>query len=303
MTLKTGKRVLITGLNGFTGRYVGMEMSNNGYEVFGINSTQSDKGKHFYKVNLLDTHALKICIAQIKPHAVIHLAGISSIVHRDPNLFYEVNLIGTLNLLKTLHEHAPDIKSIVLASSANVYGNPNQCPDGKLSENIPAQPMNDYAVSKLGMEYMAGLWMEKLPITIVRPFNYTGVGQSDKFLIPKIVNHFKKKAKSIELGNIDVWREFNDVRVVAQTYRRLSVIVPAGSILNVCTGRVYSLREVVGMAEALTGHSMRIHINPAFVRENEVVKLCGDCSRLKKIVGKITDIALEDTLQWMLESG
>ena len=300
MTLKTRKRVLITGLNGFTGRYVAVEMGNNGYEVFGIGFSRPDNEPHCYNVDLLDIHALQKCIGQIKPHAVIHLAGIAFVGQGDPNLFYKVNLIGTLNLLKTLHEHAPDIESILLVSSANVYGNHSQCADGKLSENTPVLPMNDYAVSKLGMEYMAALWMKKLPIFIVRPFNYTGVGQSDSFLIPKIVSHFKKRTKSIELGNLDVWREFNDVRTIAQIYRRLIEIVPAGSILNVCTGRMYSLREVIAMAESLTGHSMAVQINPAFVRENEVVKLCGDCSRLKKIIGKTMDIRLEDTLQWML---
>jgi nucleoside-diphosphate-sugar epimerase len=302
--LETEKRVLITGLSGFTGRYVTAEMGNNGYEVFGIDSTRANRDENSCKVDLLDAQALNECVARIKPHAVIHLAGVAFVGHGDSNMFYEVNLIGTLNLLKALYEHAPDIESILLAGSANIYGNHTQNVDGKLGENTPAQPMNDYAVSKLGMEYMASLWMEKLPIFIVRPFNYTGVGQSDRFLIPKIVNHFKKRSEVIELGNLDVWREFNDVRTVAQIYRCLVEISPspAGTILNVCTGRMYSLREVVSMAETLTGHSMHVRVNPAFVRESEVVKLCGDNKKLKEIINDWKDIDLKETLQWMLQN-
>ncbi len=198
------KIVLITGLHGFTGRYVQTELENNGYTVVGLSS------------NLTDLEALSAEIAQVQPQAVIHLAGIAFVGHGNANAFYEVNLIGTRNLLEALSQHAPDIQSILLASSANIYGNRTE---GILSENTPPEPINDYAVSKLAMEQMAHLWTDKLPLFIVRPFNYTGVGQKEVFLIPKIVSHFKQKESVIELGNLDVWREFGDVRSVANIYK------------------------------------------------------------------------------------
>jgi len=147
---------------------------------------------------------------------------------------------------------------------------------------------------------MARLWLDKLPLFIVRPFNYTGAGQDEKFLIPKIVSHFKKKKPVIELGNLDVWREFGDVRSVANIYKKLIETCPAGETLNICTGTTYSLKEVVSLCEKITGHKIEIKVNPEFVRANEVRELTGDNSRLKGCINDWEMHKLEDTLQWML---
>ncbi len=90
------------------------------------------------------------------------------------------------------------------------------------------------------------------------------------------MSHFRRKAPYIELGNIDVWRDFSDVRSVAKIYRRLIEVKPIGQIVNVCSGRTHSLREVLAIAENISGHKMEVRVNPAFVRANEVKSLCGD---------------------------
>lgn len=280
------KIALITGLDGFTGRYVQAELENDGYKAVGLSS------------DLTNLKALSAEIAQVQPHAVVHLAGIAFVGHGNANAFYEVNLIGTRNLLDALAQHVPDVQSILLASSANIYGNQSE---GVLNECTPPDPINDYAVSKYAMEQMARLWLDKLPLFIVRPFNYTGVGQDEKFLIPKIISHFKAKKPVIELGNLDVWREFGDVRSVAHIYKKLIETCPAGETLNICTGTTYSLREVVGLCEKITGHRIEIKVNPEFVRANEVRELTGDNSRLKQCIGDLRTRPLEETLSWMLE--
>jgi len=279
--------VLITGRDGFTGRYVQSEMEANGYRVIGLDSDLTDYDK------------LSAEIKKVNPHFVIHLAGIAFVGQNNANAFYHVNLIGTRNLLEALADQVDNIKSILLASSANIYGNRSE---GKLSEDTLPDPVNDYAVSKLAMEYMAKLWNDKLPLFIVRPFNYTGVDQEEKFLIPKIVKHFKEKQPVIELGNIDVWREFGDVRTVAGIYRRLIEHCPAGESINICTGQAYSLKKVIELCEKITGHKIEIKINPRFVRTNEVRELTGDNTRLINIIGDIQYRELEETLGWMLSS-
>lgn len=279
--------VLITGCDGFTGRYVQSEMEANGYRAIGLNS------------NLTDQDKLSAEIKQINPHVVIHLAAIAFVGQSNANAFYEVNLIGTRNLLEALADHADNIQSVLLASSANIYGNRSA---GILDEDTSPDPINDYAVSKLAMEHMAKLWLGKLPLFIVRPFNYTGAGQDNKFLIPKIVKHFKEKQSVIELGNLDVWREFGDVRTVATIYRKLIELCPAGETVNICTGKAHSLNEVVELCRQLTGHPIEIKVNPLFVRENEVRELTGDNRRLKKIIGDYPSPELEETLNWMLNS-
>ena len=168
-------RVLVTGLDGFTGRYMQPELESHGHEVMALTS------------DLTDPQAVASEVAHLKPEAVVHLAGIAFVGHGNANAFYEVNLIGTYNLLSALAQHVPDVRSVLLVSSANVYGNRSE---GILSEDVTPNPANDYAVSKWSMERMAGLWLDKLPLFFVRPFNYTGVGQDNLFVIPKIVSHF-----------------------------------------------------------------------------------------------------------------
>lgn len=280
-------RTLITGIRGFTGHYLQAELAAQGHEVFGL------------EADLTDAVGLAAEVQRMQPNWVVHLAGIAFIGHGEPNDFYRVNLLGTRNLLAALSGCGKRPNCVLLASSANVYGNNTA---GVLSETIPPNPANDYAVSKLAMEYMARLWLDKLPIVVARPFNYTGVGQTASFLIPKIVEHFRCGETMIELGNLDVWRDFSDVRFVAGVYRRLLEVAPVGETVNICSGRPVSLREVLDRVAELSGHTVEVRVNPAFVRDNEVRTLCGDAAKLHRLVGDCHPIPLLDTLRWMLET-
>lgn len=295
-------RILITGVQGFTGRFLAEELAAAGYEVFGLaHMPQAEPIPGVVAVHacdLADAAGLAKVVDLVRPDMVAHLAAIAFVGHGDVDAIYRTNLIGSRNLLEALVYAAAPVRAVLLASSANVYGNST---GGVLSETTTVAPANDYAVSKLSMEYMASLYRQRLPLTIVRPFNYTGRGQAESFLLPKIINHVRRGAPVIELGNLHVARDFSDVRMVVKYYRRLLELPAArGEIYNVCSGKAYTLDEVLALVRTLASHPFEVRVNPAFVRDNEVKVLLGDRAKLIAAVGQVDDITLEDTLSWML---
>ncbi|MGH8435031.1 MAG: GDP-mannose 4,6-dehydratase, partial [Pseudomonas sp.] len=235
------------------------------------------------------------------PDAVVHLAAISFVGHADDNAFYAVNVIGTTNLLAALTMLPKPPRRVMLASSANVYGNSPRSP---ISESEIPAPISHYAVSKLAMEHMSRTYADQLPIIITRPFNYTGPGQDVNFVIPKLVEHFARRAPTIALGNLQVEREFNDVQMVSDAYLQLLQYGEPGQTYNVCSGQPYTLQYVIDTLTRITGHSIEVEVNPAFVRANEVHRLCGNPAKLQSLLAEhgaaLASPSLEDTLRGML---
>lgn len=299
------KRVLVTGADGFTGRYVAAGLAAQGHEVHGlVHRLEGQKVpgvSAMHAGDLSDPAAMLRVVRQVQPQRVVHLAAIAFVAHGDAQAMYSTNLLGTRNLLEALVAAPVAPEAVLLASSANVYGNGTE---GVLDERTPAAPANDYAVSKLAMEYLARLYMGRLPIVISRPFNYTGVGQDESFLLPKIVAHVKRAAPVIELGNLDVARDFSDVRMVVQAYLRLLQTPAAvGQTFNVCSGKAYTLTEVLNLVREVSGCDFEVRVNPAFVRANEVKTLLGSRAKLEGCVGALDTFELRDTLRWMLAAG
>lgn len=298
------RRVLLTGIRGFTGQYLAQALRASGHQVFGIVQGAAMAPDEI-QADLLDQDALSRVVDQVQPEWVVHLAAIAFVAHNDVNAMYRTNVVGTRNLLQALASASVTPTAVLLASSANIYGNTLVHP---ITEQVLPAPANDYAVSKLAMEYMAKLWFERLPITLVRPFNYTGVGQSENFLLPKIVNHYRRKAKVIELGNLDVARDFSDVRHVVQVYQRLLELALAGETLNICSGQAWSLAQVLDLMSEIAGYTMDVKVNPAFVRANEVKCLVGSNARLLEKMGSHPDSylnpqpCLQETLRWMWQA-
>ena len=286
---------LVTGLAGFTGHYVARELEALGYEVVGLGQGGALDGRHL-SVDLRDARRLGELVAEIQPQVVVHLAAVAFVAHGDVSDIYSSNIVGTRNLLAALAACKRRAEKVLLASSANVYGNA-EVP--VLDESCAVQPENDYAVSKCAMELLSRHWRDDLPIVVSRPFNYTGVGQSLSFLLPKLVDHFARRLPQVELGNIDVYRDFSDVRTVANAYARLLGAGESGEVYNVCSGVSYSIQDILLMLAELAGYSIDVHVNPAFVRANEVKRLAGSNRKLAATIGELKHIPLRDTLQWM----
>jgi nucleoside-diphosphate-sugar epimerase len=298
-------KVVITGINGFTGRYLARELFERGYEVHGLaNAAVSEDVYGAYRIyccDILDFPAVSSVMASIRPQQVVNLAAITHVDHKNIEAMYNVNILGTRNLLEALLPFSNFVENIILVGSANVYGNaaPNS---GVLTEDQPLSPINDYSVSKIAMENLRGVFGDRLPITIVRPFNYSGVGQDLSFIVPKVVDHFRKKKENIELGNINVVRDFSDVRSVATIYAEiLKRSDISGQTFNICSGLGYSLSDIIRIGQDITGHKLKIIVNPNFIRANEVKSLIGSKRKLDAFFPNLPSISFDETVRWMLE--
>lgn len=285
-------RTLVTGLQGFTGPYVAAALQAAGHEVVG---TDSEPG-----FDLRDAAQVARLVQQVQPQYVVHLAAISAVTHADVAELYSVNTVGTEHLLRALAEHAPSVRKVLLASSANVYGN---VPDGEpIGEDTPPAPVNHYACSKLAMEFIARTWFDRLPIVITRPFNYTGVGQMETFIVPKLVAHFAQRRPVLELGNIDVERDFSDVRMIGAAYARLLSSPAVSTFANLCSGTARSLGWILEACSSMTGHRPELRQAAHLMRRAEVHRLVGCPSKLHDIVGPLDHTDFYETLRWMIDS-
>lgn len=280
-------RILLTGAEGFTGRHFQNKAKSLGHDVVE------------FKADLTNADAVSAEVKTICPSHVIHLAAISSVTHADEEAFYQVNLFGTQNLLKALSDLPNAPEKVLLASSANVYGNASVSP---IPETYCPKPVNHYALSKLAMELMSTSFAQLLPIVIARPFNYTGILHDNRFVVPKIVEHFQQRAAEIELGNLDVLREYNDVRMVCQAYLDLLNLGVPGEAYNIASGRAVALKTIISTLEEITGHNMNVKVNPAFIRPNEINILSGASQKIEDLLGPLKHPSLEDTLSWMVNS-
>jgi len=292
-------RVLLTGANGFTGKYVRAELEGAGYSVCGA-LVGAAKGPHEMTLDITSLDDCRRVMEKVRPDYLVHLAAISFVAHADADAFYRVNVIGTMNLMQAFADVKLSPRRVLVASSANVYGNATE---GMIAETQAPQPVNHYAASKLAMEHLVRTWSDRMPIVITRPFNYTGVGQQPNFLVPKIVSHFVRREPVIELGNLDVERDFSDVRMVASAYHGLLENNSAGETVNVCSGRPYSLRSIIEMMQEIAGYEIEVRVNPAFVRQSEVKVLIGSPDKLRSLVGDMETHTLDDTLRWMYSAG
>jgi nucleoside-diphosphate-sugar epimerase len=293
----SASRILVTGADGFTGRHLCVQLRAQGFDVCEL-TEHAPKADHEIHAELTDPVQMRDAVARARPDRVVHLAAIAFPGHADAGAVYRVNVVGTLNLLQALVEHRAGAQGILLPSTATVYAGDSS---KALTEDAPLGPATHYAVSKLAMENMARLFADRLPMVVVRPFNYTGPGQREPYLVPKIVRHFAQRAPVIELGNIDSERDFLDVRAVTTAYTRLLSTEDAfGKTLNLCSGVGTSVRGLIASLEAITGHRIEVRVNPAFVRPNEQRRIVGSADRLRRAIGDLPEMPLARTLEDML---
>ncbi|MDD2450227.1 MAG: GDP-mannose 4,6-dehydratase [Sulfurimonas sp.] len=291
------KKVLITGIDSFSGTHLSSYLQKLGYEVCG--TSLFDSGAKKYRCDITNKADIIKVLMACEPDYLIHLSGISFPAHDKHEDFYKVNTIGTLNILDALIELNLNPTKILLASSATLYGNQGL---EILDETLCVKPTNHYGASKYAMESLAANYFTKLNIIITRPFNYTGANQQEHFLIPKIVKHFKEKKRTIELGNLEISREFNDIDYVCEVYKRLLESSLSSEVFNIASNRGIKLLDVIDMMNELSGYKIEVKINQDFVRKGEIKNLTGSCEKLFKAIGEVEQKPFKQTLQEMLDA-
>ncbi len=277
-------KVVITGASGFTGKHLTNELKKFDYQV------------HPLKADLTDRDGVFKEIKAAQPNYVVHLGGISFAGASVDNSIYDVNVYGTLNLLDALKKLDQHPDRVILASSASVYGHSD---NQVLDESLCPNPISHYGNSKLVMENMALNYRNDFPILITRPFNYTGLGHDLRFVIPKIVSAYTSRLSKLELGNINVFREFNDVRDVCAVYRLLLEAPLSQQKLNICSGRPTNLRKIIDIMSGISELTIEVIQNAELMRANEVSHVCGDTNLLNGTIDFKWVYEIEDTLLWM----
>ena len=239
-------------------------------------------------------------IREVDPDIVIHCAGISSVTKGKPLDYYNVNVVGTENLLDAVAANGKRARFIFL-STAGVYGNH---PLEVLDESLRPEPIHHYGISKFAAERVVHLYETVMDVTIFRPFNIIGPGQDRSFIVPKLVNAFARRDAVIRLGNIHVYRDFLDVwtavGIIADVIDRPASF---GEVLNLCTGHGTSLMDLITALQEITGHEPRIEQAAEFTRKNEIGRLTGSPDRLRAMVGAeaLQARPIVDVLRVMLE--
>ena len=282
-------KVWVVGANSFTGRYLVPTLRKANYSV--NEST----------VDITNAQQVKQQMLHIQPDYVINLAAISFVPDGGSAEIYAVNTFGPQHILDASLELLQPPKKIILASSANIYGSQDI---EQIDESCQPNPVNHYGCSKLAMEQIAKTYSDRLDIITTRPFNYTGMGQETKFLIPKIVEHFKQKADTIKLGNIEIWRDFSDVRWISQIYSKLLSTPNQGfNIVNLCSNKLTNIRTIIDSLQQITGHTLHVETDYDLVRQVDIKRQCGDNQHLfKTFSGLAKPIDIKETLKWMVLS-
>ncbi|WP_443191344.1 GDP-mannose 4,6-dehydratase [Pseudomonas indica] len=292
-------RLLVTGLGGFVGqafvrRYEARALA--GHEL-------CLTARH----DLLDISALQTMVADTRPDAVIHLAGQTFVpeAFRDPARTFQINVLGTLNLLQALKRSAFS-GSFLYVSSGDIYG---QVPEHRLPihEAMLPHPRNPYGVSKLSAELLCQQWgyTEGWRVLVARPFNHIGVGQKDSFVIASAARQIARirkgmQAPRLEVGDIDVTRDFLDVDDVIDAYLAILTKGWAGDVYNVCSGRERRIRDLIGMLADIAGVDLELVQDPARLRRAEQRRVQGSFDRLRAATGWEPKITIERSLQAVL---
>jgi GDP-4-dehydro-6-deoxy-D-mannose reductase len=302
------KRLFVTGGHGFVGqtiqRMAPAIAASHGYEI-AIPPVDFE---------LLDPAQVDAQLARARPDAVLHLAAQSNVPQsfRDPEGTFRVNVVGTLRLFEGLRR-AGLSPAVVYVSSGDVYGHVPEA-EMPIGEDRPARPRNPYAVSKVAAEALCFQWSctERLRVTVARPFNHVGAGQSEAFALPAFARQIAEiraglREPVVDTGDIDVTRDFLHVEDVVEGYLALLAAGEPGETYNIASGRDVRVRDLLGRMLALAGVEASVRFDAARHRPAEQRAVRGANAKIERLgwrPARTIDEALADILgEWEGKTG
>jgi GDP-6-deoxy-D-talose 4-dehydrogenase len=292
-------KILITGINGFVGKALHKALEVKGEEIYGLDF--EGNGTNIFKVDIADQDQVTECITNVSPDFIFHLAAVSRVDLNNPQEIFKTNINGTINLLSASIK-LQKLPRFLFVSSSQVYGIVDKIKQ-PITESIPVNPVNMYGASKAAGENIVAAFHHEydLPVVIARPFNHTGRQQAHNFIVPKLIRVFKEKKSEIKLGNIQVNRDFLDVRDVVDAYIKIMDNFCSNEVYNISSEKDILIQEIFSLLKEITGHDPKIILDDFFLRKNEIVYALGDSSKIRKQLDWEPKYSLTDTLKWMLE--
>ncbi len=311
-------RWLITGADGFVAGHLLphlLEQETNA-QVFGMVWCDAPQDSwpevhprlHVVPGEMTDAHSIAQVVDQAQPEIILHLAAASSVAQswQDPEPAYRANILGQLHLLEAARS-MNSTPTVVIASSAEIYGRDGH--DGiAITEAAPLRPRSPYAVTKATQDLQAGQYHAAygLPTIRLRLFNHTGPGRPPHFVASSFAKQLAKIERGLHepvmhVGNLEVARDFTDVRDIARAWRLAALHGRPGEAYNVCSGRPTSIRRLLEILLEETSINVDVQTDTALLRTGEIKSLFGDHSLFSKTTGWQPEIPLEQTLADLLQ--
>lgn len=308
------KTLLLTGANGFVGRHVLAHAAQHDPALRIIAITRQAENPatanvDWHHMDMLDTKALEHIIRDTQPDAIMHLAAASSVGYswQQPRDSVLNNLDIYINLLEAVRQHAPKTRLLSVGSS-EVYGQVSQymLP---LAENIPPRPVSPYAVARTAQEDLSRVYAGgyNMDIVLTRSFNHFGPGQDARFALPSFAQQIAQARKSgapacrLQVGNIDVIRDFTDVRDVVRGYFALLEKGKRGEIYNICSGQGRSLRGVIEMMGEAAGIEIITEEDATKIRPQDLPMIYGSNNKMRDHVGWTPQIDFPTTVRDIMQ--
>lgn len=294
------RRAFITGVSGFAGRHLAQHLVSDGWTVAGTARHRSADlptvAEHRLEID--DVKGLRAVMAAFEPEVVYHLAAVvDTVTTPDVLALYRTNVLGTAAVLEAVGS-VSSVRRVLVTSSAFAYGRtpPDQQP---VQETAPLEPLTAYGASKVASEAIALQWrrLTGLDVVITRAFQHTGPGHVGNYALADWAGQLASGAPVIRVGNLDVARDYLDVRDVVTAYHFLAETGQAGGIYNVGSGVPVTMAYLLdGLVEAFGGQA-RVDVDPARLRAVDQPVFYADIQRLKADTTWEPRFTLKETLQ------